>query len=143
MKRVILNEVKDLEQFQNCLSDVAKLAKSFDHHSRKSWRLSLLKTNVENALAHSVRFFATLRMTATYINPCKMLGSAASRTLLSYGVVSRKIRPRVPSTRTRLPLVSLLRHPRTDMTAGICISRAVTAPCDSGPPLSVMTAAAV
>ncbi len=39
-----------LEQFQNCLSDVAKLAKSFDHHSRKSWRLSLLKTNVENAL---------------------------------------------------------------------------------------------
>ncbi|MCH7728080.1 MAG: hypothetical protein IH991_16625 [Planctomycetes bacterium] len=59
MKRVILNEVKDLEQFQNCLSDVAKLAKSFDHHSRKSWRLSLLKTNVENALVLQLSISAT------------------------------------------------------------------------------------
>ena len=47
---IYISRAGRLEQFQNCLSDVAKLAKSFDHHSRKSWRLSLLKTNVENAL---------------------------------------------------------------------------------------------
>lgn len=50
--------------------------------------------------------------------------------------------PWVPSTRTRWPFFNCARQPGTDITAGIFISRAVTAPCESGPPLSVITATA-
>ena len=51
--------------------------------------------------------------------------------------------PAVPSTRTRVPFCSRLRLSLTDITAGIFISRAVTAPWESGPPLSVTTATAL
>lgn len=52
-------------------------------------------------------------------------------------------RPAVPSTRTRWPLRRRESDSRTDITAGSPISRAVTAPCERGPPLSVMMATAV
>lgn len=51
--------------------------------------------------------------------------------------------PAVPLTRTRVPSGSDSRAPRTAMTAGMPTSRAVTAPWDSGPPLSVTTARAL
>ena len=51
--------------------------------------------------------------------------------------------PDAPSTRTRWPFLSAVSTPCTDMTAGICIYLAVTAPWDSGPPLSVTTAHAL
>jgi hypothetical protein len=53
---------------------------------------------------------------------------------------STSIFPEAPSTRTRSPFRSLPNTPRTAITAGMRISRAVTAPCESGPPLSVTTA---
>ena len=56
---------------------------------------------------------------------------------------SSSTRPAAPSTRTSWPLRKRVRDSLTDMTAGMPISRAVTAPCESGPPLSVTTAAAL
>ena len=50
--------------------------------------------------------------------------------------------PWLPFRRTRCPFSSLFIASRTLMTAGMPSSRAVTAPCDSAPPLSVMTPAA-
>jgi tetratricopeptide (TPR) repeat protein len=47
--------------------------------------------------------------------------------------------PLVPSTVTTCPSANLVSTPRTDITAGKPISRAVTAPWDRGPPLSVMS----
>ena len=51
--------------------------------------------------------------------------------------------PLLPFTRTFCPLRSVLSTSRTDITAGNFISRAVTAPCDKGPPLSVISAQAL
>src|SRR5262249_15887682 len=47
--------------------------------------------------------------------------------------------PLVPSTVTTSPSWRRVMTPRTDITAGRPISRAVTAPWDNGPPLSVIS----
>ena len=47
--------------------------------------------------------------------------------------------PAPPSMRTRWPFCRRWQASRMPITAGMPSSRAVTAPCDSGPPLSVMT----
>ena len=86
----------------------------------------------------------------------KSQGNAAVPSRLSEGPVSDAVAgcrrsssqdssttPRVPSTTTICPSFSSVMTPRTDITAGSPISRAVTAPCESGPPLSVTTADAL
>ena len=55
---------------------------------------------------------------------------------------STMTRPRLPSIFTRWPFVRRWQASRMPITAGMPSSRAVTAPCESGPPLSVMTPAA-
>ena len=56
--------------------------------------------------------------------------------------LTRDTTPWEPLTRTRSPSCSAVRAPWTAITAGTPTSRAVTAPCESGPPLSVTTATA-
>jgi hypothetical protein len=58
------------------------------------------------------------------------------------GHSTRLTTPCPPFTRTRSPSLSAVRAPWTAITAGTPTSRAVTAPCESGPPLSVTTATA-
>src|SRR5215469_613173 len=65
-----------------------------------------------------------------------MIGGRAS----DFSLQTKYTFPPPPSTRTRCPFFSRLKDSFTDITAGMRISRAVTAPCESGPPLSVTTA---